>query len=128
MGVEDSIVCRIIKKDMGIDNGEKNVTPITTWNTYVPSTIEELSKFILVGREKLVSVRAEIRAIEKVGLAQEVRNQKLAEAQSIAEAVLDAEIRMGELFAELPKNKVARYVHLDVSASARSRKHIRIVP
>ena len=31
---------------------------------------------------------AEIRAIEKVGLAEEVRKQKLEEAQAISEAVL----------------------------------------
>ena len=76
----------------------------------LPATIEDLSKFVLVGREKLVAVRAEIRAIEKVGLAQEVRTQKLAEAQDIAEAVLDAEVRIGELMSATPKavNQYAR--------------------
>lgn len=69
----------------------------------LPSNIEDLSKFALIGREKLVAVRAEIRAIEKVGLAQEVRQQKLQEAQDIAEAVLDAEVRIGELMAKVPK-------------------------
>ena len=76
----------------------------------LPATIEDLSKFVLVGRGKLVAVRAEIRAIEKVGLAQEVRTQKLAEAQDIAEAVLDAEVRIGELMSATPKavNQYAR--------------------
>lgn len=69
----------------------------------LPSNIEDLSKFALIGREKLVAVRAEIRAIDKVGLAQEVRKQKLKEAQDIAEAVLDAEVRIGELMAKVPK-------------------------
>lgn len=69
----------------------------------LPSRIEDLSKFVLVGREKLVAVRAEIRAIDKVGLAQEVRAQKLREAQDISEAVLDAEVRIGELMAKVPK-------------------------
>lgn len=68
----------------------------------LPATIEDLSKFVLVGREKLVAVRAEIRAIQKVGLAQEVREQKLREAQDISEAVLDAEVRIGELMAKVP--------------------------
>ena len=67
------------------------------------SNIEDLSRFALIGREKLVAVRAEIRAIDKVGLAQEVRQQKLKEAQDIAEAVLDAEVRIGELMAKVPK-------------------------
>ena len=69
----------------------------------IPSRMEDLSRFVLVGREKLVAVRAEIRAIEKVGLAQEVREQKLREAQDISEAVLDAEVRIGELMARVPK-------------------------
>lgn len=69
----------------------------------LPATMEDLSRFVLVGREKLVAVRAEIRAIEKVGLAKEVREQKLKEAQAISEAVLDAEVRIGELMRSAPK-------------------------
>lgn len=72
---------------------------MTTTSANLPTTIDDLSKFVLVGREKLVAVRAEIRAIDKVGLAQEVREQKLREAQDISEAVLDAEVRIGELMA-----------------------------
>lgn len=74
----------------------------------LPANIEDLSKFVLVGREKLVSVRAEIRAIEKVGLAEEVRKQKLEEAQAISEAVLDAEVKIGELMSRVPKASGAR--------------------
>lgn len=69
----------------------------------LPTNIDDLAKFALIGREKLVAVRAEIRAIEKVGLAQEVREQKLREAQDISEAVLDAEVRIGQLMAKVPK-------------------------
>ena len=76
---------------------------ITVAQNNLPSTIEDLSRFVLIGREKLVAVRAEIRAIDKVGLAQEVREQKLKEAQDISEAVLDAEVRIGELMARVPK-------------------------
>lgn len=76
---------------------------IQTVSMQLPDTLEDLSRFALVGREKLVAVRAEIRAIEKVGLAQEVRAQKLKEAQDIADAVLDAEVRIGELMAKVPK-------------------------
>lgn len=71
----------------------------------LPGTLEDLSKFVLVGREQLVAVRAAIRAIDKVGVAQEVRKQKLKEGQEIAEAVLDAEVRIGELMREVPKAK-----------------------
>lgn len=69
----------------------------------LPANIGDLAKFALVGREKLVAVRAEIRAIDKVGLAEDVRRQKLEEAQAISEAVLDAEVRIGELMALIPK-------------------------
>ena len=74
----------------------------------LPDTIPELARFVLVGREKVTAVRAEIRAIEKVGLAREVRAQKLQEAQDIAEAVLDAEVRLGELLAEIPSTQGQR--------------------
>lgn len=79
------------------------MTNIATVQINLPTTIEDLSKFALIGREKLVAVRAEIRAIDKVGLAQEVREQKLLEAQEIADAVLDAEVKIGELMAAIPK-------------------------
>lgn len=76
---------------------------VATVTKNLPETLPELSRFVLIGREKLTAVRAEIRAIKKVGLAQEVREQKLKEAQAIAEAVLDAEIRIGELMEQVPK-------------------------
>ena len=69
----------------------------------LPDTLPDLARFVLIGREKLNAVRAEIRAIQKVGLAKEVHDQKLLEAQEIAEAVLDAEVKVGELTAEIPK-------------------------
>jgi len=76
---------------------------IVVSSSNLPAAIEDLAKFALIGREKLVAVRAEIRAIDKVGLATEVRQQKLREAQEIADAVLDAEVRIGELMAAVPK-------------------------
>lgn len=78
---------------------------ITLHSAQLPDNLPELSRFALIGREKLNAVRAEIRAIEKVGLAQEVHQQKLQEAQEIAEAVLDAEVQIGKLTSELPKAK-----------------------
>lgn len=69
----------------------------------LPDNIEDLSRFVLVGREKLTAVRAEIRAMEKVGLAKSVIDQKLSEGQDIADTVLDAEARLGELMANIQK-------------------------
>lgn len=76
---------------------------LSTTAKQLPDNLEDLSKFTLIGREKLNAVRAEIRAIEKVGLAKEVHEQKLQEAQEIAEAVLDAETKIGELTAQMQK-------------------------
>lgn len=70
----------------------------------LPNNLEDLSKFVLVGREKLTAVRAEIRAIDKVQLAEEVREQKKEEAQMLAEALLDAEVRIGDLLKQIPKD------------------------
>lgn len=70
----------------------------------LPDNLEDLSKFVLIGREKLNAVRAEIRAIKAVELAAEVHEQKLQEAQEIAEAVLDAEAKLGELTAKMEKS------------------------
>lgn len=77
----------------------------------LPDNLEDLSKFVLVGREKLNAVRAEIRAIQKVQLAAEVHEQKLQEAQEIAEAVLDAETKLGELTSQMQKAQGFASIH-----------------
>lgn len=81
---------------------------LTTITTQLPDTLEDLSKFVLVGREKLTSVRAEIRAISKLELAEEVRNQKKEEALMLSEALLDAEVRLGDLLSQIPNNQGSR--------------------
>lgn len=70
---------------------------ITSSQMNLPETLPDLSRFVLIGRDKLKAVRAEIHAIDKVGVARDVYQQKLEEAQEIAEVVTDAECRMGEL-------------------------------
>lgn len=74
-------------------------------NQNLPDKIEDLAKFVLVGREKLTAVRANIRAIDKLQLAEDVREQKKEEAQMLAEALLDAEVRIGDLLKTIPKAK-----------------------
>ena len=54
-------------------------TDIITQKQMLPDTLPDLAKFVLVGREKLAAVRAAIRAIDKVKVAEEVRKQKLEE-------------------------------------------------
>lgn len=76
---------------------------ITAYQENLPDNLKDLSAFVLVGREKLTAVRAEIRAIEKLELAEEVRQQKREEARMLGEALLDAEVRIGELTKRIPK-------------------------
>jgi len=84
----------------------------------LPETIEDLARFALIGREKLAAVRAEIRAIDKLKLADDVRAQKKGEAQSIAEAVMDAEVRVGELLRTVPAQITGRPTEESTHSSA----------
>lgn len=72
------------------------------YNKNLPVKLDDLIKFVLIGREKLVAVRAGIRAINKLELATEVREQKQEEAQMLAGALLDAEVKIGELLKNIP--------------------------
>lgn len=76
---------------------------LTVIQNNLPNSIEDLSKFVLIGRDKLQAVKAEISAIQKLGLAKEVYEQKKSEAQEIAETVTLAEMRTGELLKRIPK-------------------------
>lgn len=90
---------------------------IETVNKQLPQTLPELSRFAIVGREKLASVRAEIRAIKKVGLAKEVLEQKKAEAQEIAELVTLSEVQIGKMLKEIPKAPANQYTSANSSES-----------
>ena len=79
------------------------MTDITIHSNNLPVKLEDLAKFVLVGREKLTAVRALIKAMDRIEMAAGVREQKIEEAQMLAEALLDAEARVGELSQEIPK-------------------------
>lgn len=72
---------------------------------YLPVRLEDLAQFVLVGRDKLNMVRLAIKALDKLDIAESVRQQKKEEAQMLAEALLDAEVRIGEIFSNMPKAK-----------------------
>lgn len=76
---------------------------IVARNMQLPDDLKELSKFVLIGRDAVDKVKAEIRAIDKLKLSNEVRKQKLEEGQYLAELVLDAEVQIGKLTAAIPK-------------------------
>jgi len=67
----------------------------------LPDKIEELRDFILIGKEKLKAYEAKLRAVEKIGLAKDIRDIALEDSQRMAAALLWAEARLGELLKPL---------------------------
>lgn len=63
---------------------------------------------MIVAQEKVKAVKAEIRAIQKLNLAQEVYAQKMEEQRRLQEVILLAYQRMGEITREMPTAQGAR--------------------
>lgn len=76
---------------------------LTTYQGGLPETAEDLAHFLLIAPEKAAAMRAEIRAIQKVGLAKAVYDQKLEEQRRLCDMILDASVRLGEMTKEIPK-------------------------
>lgn len=78
---------------------------ITTLATYqqsgLPAQPADLAKFILIAPEKVKSLKAEIRAIEKAQLAEAVRQQKREELSRLCGLIVLADARMGEITREM---------------------------
>lgn len=70
---------------------------IITQTVQLPEIPVEAAKFVLVTEEKARLLRESIKTINKVGLAKEVYDQKLAEAQEVAEIAVDAARQLGLL-------------------------------
>lgn len=85
----------------------------------LPAAFEDVASFAIIAQEKLKSVRAEISAIQRLGLAQDVLQQKIQEAQQIAEVKTRAEMRLGELTAAMPKTRGTR---TDLTSPTRAEK------
>lgn len=77
---------------------------LTTYQGGLPDTIDDLARFLLIAPEKATAMRAEIRAIRKVGLAKAVYEQKMEEQRRLLELILDASTRMGEMTKAIPKS------------------------
>lgn len=68
----------------------------------LPDSIDKLQDFILIGKQKLIACKAEIKAIEDINLGKAVKDQKLSETQDLAIVLLMAEAKLGSLL-PLPK-------------------------
>lgn len=74
----------------------------------LPEKFEDVAAFAVLAQEKLKSVRAEISAIKRLNLAKDVLEQKMREALELSEIKTRAEMRIGELTAEMPKRQGQR--------------------
>ena len=75
---------------------------LITRNTQLPDTLEDLTQFVLVGKSKLNAYMLKLRTVNRLTTAQEIRNQTLEETQELANALIAAEQRIGELLLNLP--------------------------
>ena len=71
---------------------------------YLPTTLDELQEWIIVNKEILNAHKAKIRAIEKVNMAVAAKEAALQDGQYMAELILDAEVRLGELLDGIDKS------------------------
>lgn len=71
--------------------------------SFLPEKLDDLARFVLVGRERMTAVRAALRMLDKLEVAEDVRKMRKDEAQILAEELLDAETRIGQILAAMPK-------------------------
>lgn len=76
---------------------------IKSGQTMLPETLEDLTQFVLVGKAKVQAYMLKLQAVNRLSVAQEIRDQTLKEAQEVSNAVIAAECRIGELLQTIPK-------------------------
>ena len=72
-------------------------------NFQFPDNLEDLTQFVLVSKAKLQAYILKLQTVNKLSVAQEIRDQTLKEAQEISTALIAAEQRIGELLLTIPK-------------------------
>ena len=80
------------------------VMGIVSASYHLPVTVDKLNQFIIVGKERLNAQKAKIRAIDKTEMAVEAKEAALADAQDMADILLDAEVKLGEILEAIPSN------------------------
>ncbi len=76
---------------------------LESYQSQLPDAIEDLTKFVLVGKAQLSAYMSRLRTVNKLSVAQEIRNQTLQETQELANALIAAEQRIGEILLAIPK-------------------------
>ena len=70
---------------------------LARYDQKLPVTTEELHQFVLIGKEQLNAHKAKIRAIEKISSAYAAKDAALSDAQDLADVLLDAEGKLGQM-------------------------------
>lgn len=76
---------------------------LTTTTQQLPDTLEDLTQYVLVNKAKLQAYMLKLKTVEKLDVAQAIKDQTLKDSQEIASALLAAEQRIGELLLAIPK-------------------------
>ena len=84
------------------------MTDLIVAQNNLPTALEDLSKFVMFGEEKIKAVRAALTAVSKLKFPREVYELKLREAQELTEQVALAKIELGKRINELPTAQGAR--------------------
>ena len=71
---------------------------------YLPNTVEGLNKWRIIGKEMLKAHKAKVRAADLTD-AKEAKEAALDDAQDLADVLLDAEMRLGELLKVIEPNR-----------------------
>lgn len=89
--------------------GIESMNDLTTRTTQLPDTLEDLSTFVLVSRAKLQAYMLKLKTVNRLKDAQDIREQTFKEAQEVANALIAAEQRIGEILLAIPKKSANQY-------------------
>lgn len=95
---------------------------LVTQTTQLPDTLEDLTQFVLVGKATLQAYMLKLQAVNRLSVAQEIRDQTFKEAQDMSNALIAAEQRIGELLLAIPKAPGKR---TDLETSAHERGEVK---
>lgn len=76
---------------------------IETYQAQLPDTIEDLTKFVLIGRAKLDAYKLKLQTVSKLTDAQTIRDQTIQDMQDVSIAIIAAEQRIGEIMLSIQK-------------------------
>ena len=71
----------------------------------LPDNIQDIQKFILIGKEQLKAYQSKLKLVDKLDIAKGVKEQALIDTQYMGTALLWAEAKLGELLKSIPKEK-----------------------